>query len=159
MKSKFTFSIIGPVVLFLSSSFILAILLFLIVKNPELDPSILVAILLSLIIWIWIVFGEFRKKLLAITIQHRGIQVVSFLGLGNKKMYLMKEFDGFYTISMPSRYKTYEYLFLIKNGKRVVTVSEFYHANYLELKAEIKKNSRNLGVQDFNWSREFRKII
>ena len=111
------------------------------------------------ITWIWLVFGELRKKANYIVIDENRIVIANYLGLGPKQQYDIKDFEGFTTSLLPSRWNDYEYLFLIKDGKRIIAISEFYHKNYLDFKQYLVEKSKYLGDQPFNLLREIKDIF
>ena len=69
------------------------------------------------------------------------------------------EFDGFETTVASSKYGDYEYLYLIKAGRREIIISEFYHSNYFELKNFIEKKVMNLGYKPINLIAVFKEIF
>lgn len=85
--------------------------------------------------------------------------VANYVGLGTKRIYNLSQFDGFETALLPSRYDTYEYLYLIENGKKVVKLSQFYHSNYADLKNALTGKVRNLGQKGFSYIQEFKEIF
>lgn len=114
---------------------------------------------LFLFIWVWLVFGELRTKIIKVAIDNAQITVSGFLGLGARKSYLLTQFDGFETALLPSRYDTYEYLYLMKNGKKIVKLSQFYHSNYVELKSDLMNKIKDLGQKKFNVFQEIKEIF
>ncbi|MFD2602096.1 hypothetical protein [Flavobacterium suzhouense] len=102
-------------------------------------------------------FQEIRKSLIVIRIKRtekiiedNTITINSFLGLGKDMIYHIKEFDGFKTSSIMSKGTLYNYIFLIKNGKRVVKISDGYYSNYQEMSDFFKTNLNDLGHVDGN---------
>ena len=85
--------------------------------------------------------------------------MTAYVGLGRKRIYRLTEFDGFNTIILPSRYDQFEYLYLMKNGKRMVKMSEFYHSNYYDLKSAIRGKVLNLGELEYNFIREIKEMF
>jgi len=115
--------------------------------------------LLIIFIFVWLVWGEMRTKILKVGIEKDRIGVTNFQGLGNLKIVLFSEIDGFKTCVLPSEYKDYEYLYLIKNGQKIIKLSEFYHKNYAELKNEISKKCKNLGIEKFSLGRVIKELF
>jgi len=96
-------------------------------------------------------FGDLRSKFVKINLNQGTIEKKGFGGLGYKHTFLFNEIDGYETSYISSRSGSYEYFYLIKNNKKVIKISEFYHANYKDLKRDIiKKGIKNLGFE--NWS-------
>jgi hypothetical protein len=107
----------------------------------------------------WII-SEMRKRLTTISIDNQNIQVGSFYGLGAKKLYDYTELDGFITSQIPVLYSTtYEYLYLIKGGKKVAVVSDFYHSNYAALKLALSDKVVFLGDRPFKMSTEIKELL
>ena len=113
--------------------------------------------LLLLFTWTWLVFGEFRTKVIQIEIQKSQIQKKNYLGLDQK--YNFEDIDGFQTSMLTGKSGTYEYLYFIKNGEKIVKISEFYHRNYSELKTEISIHIKNLGEIPFSFTDEYKEIF
>jgi hypothetical protein len=94
-----------------------------------------------------------------VRIEGEEIIVSNFLGLGAKRVYILSQFDGFETALLPSRYNTYEYLYLIENGRKAVKLSQFYHSNYADMKIALISKVRNLGQKGFNYIQEVKEIF
>lgn len=120
---------------------------------------VLIFFLLVSFFLVWLVWGEMRTKILKIIIENDRIVVTSFQGLGNSKVFYFSEIEGYSTIVLPSEYEDFEYLYIIKNGRKVIKISDFYHANYQDLKNEISKRCKNLGAQKFSILKEFKDIF
>jgi hypothetical protein len=60
---------------------------------------------------------------------------------------------------VPSKYNVYEFLYLFKNGVKVVNLSDYYHKNYDALKTRIAALSKNLGVEEYKVGREVKEIF
>lgn len=111
---------------------------------------------LFLITWFWLVFGELRTKIIRITIRGNQVEKRNFLGL---KQYNFKDFDGFQTSILSSKGEDFEYLYFIKNGEKVIKISEAYHKNYAELKNVISNQLKDLGRIKFNYFDELKEVI
>jgi hypothetical protein len=123
------------------------------------EIALLIPVALFAFIPVWLIFGEFRTRTVSVWIEGDTIMMTNYLGLGIRKTYSFSEFDGFNTVALPSRYDEFEYLFLLKNGKRLISISEFYHSNYKELKAGMKGKVRNLGRIKYSFVAEFKDIF
>ena len=119
----------------------------------------LIPIMMFAFIPVWLLYGEFRTRAISVSIEGDAIIVTNYLGLGLRKAYNLAEFDGFNTVMLPSRRNEYEYLFLMKKGKRLITISEFYHSNYAELKLSIQQKVRNCGRIECNLAEEFKDLF
>lgn len=110
-------------------------------------------------IWVWLVFGELRTKVIKVEIDEIQITVSNFLGFGARKHYALDQFDGFETALLPSAYDAYEYLYLIENGKKIVKLSQFYHSNYADLKCNLMNKVKNLGQKKFSFLQEIKEFF
>jgi len=161
MKSKFT--IISYFVLFLSCAFT-----FLIIKTipvfinnsyykDKLFPKIFIPTLL-IFVFIYLIVGELRTKIIIIEINKNEIKIKRFLGL-KTETYKFSEVEGWKYSHLTSRGGTYEYLYLYKNNKKIIKISEFYHKNYFQLKNKIQTNFKNLGYEQFALMDELKEIF
>ena len=121
--------------------------------------AILLAVALFIFTWIWVLFGELRTKVIKVYIESEELIVSNYCGLGAKRIYSIPQFDGFETALLPSRYDTYEYLYLMENGKKVVKLSQFYHSNYEDLKQILSSKIQNLGQKRFSYLQEIKEIF
>lgn len=161
VKSKFKFWALFP---FFTSLFLLVILISSTIKfygkiNLQNGIPMLIVFLFFVFVLIWLIWGELRTKAVKISIGMDRIHISNFLGLGTSKVIYFSEIDGFKITSLPSEYKDYEYLYIMKNKQKVIKISEFYHKNYTELKTEILSKSKNLGVEKFSYWQEFKEIF
>lgn len=108
---------------------------------------------------LWLFFGEIRTK--AITVKIDGNKVTSkrFFGFFIPRTRRFEDFDGYKTSILTSRGGRYEYLYLIKNDKKVVKVSEFYHRNYHDLKSITHKNLKYKGFEKYNHLTEIKETF
>lgn len=111
---------------------------------------------LFLFTWVWLVFGELRTKVIEVTIENNSIEKKNYLGLNQK--YNFKDFDGFQTSILTSKGESFEYLYLVKDSRKIIKISEAYHKNYSELKNRIGTNSKNLGEIKFSYIDELKDI-
>ena len=160
LRSQFRLWALLPFVLFIITT---VTIIFLINNITGKSAIPLLAFIIYMIIllftWTWLVFGEFRTKAIKVEIENKVISVSNYYGLGSRKVYSFSQFNGFETALLPTRYDTYEYLYLVENDRKVVKISEFYHKNYLELKNIIASNCNNLGLKKFRMAQEVREIF
>ena len=116
-------------------------------------------ICISLFTWTWLVFGELRTKAISVTLDNGSITTTNFFGLGVKRQFGFKDFDGFKTCLLPSNAGTYEYLYLVKRNRKVVKLSEFYHRNYDEFKYVFQQKLKFFGREPFNIVTEVSEIF
>lgn len=158
--STFKFRAYIPLGLFLLVTSLIIYFTKYFIEKPDLPILAILAFLsLFLFIWIWLLLGELRTKAIKVEINEQNIYVQNYLGLGIRKSYKLLQFDGFETALLSTQYGTYEYLYLIKNQKKIIKISQFYHANYEELKASISKKCKYLGINPFKMSQELKEIF
>jgi hypothetical protein len=114
---------------------------------------------LMIFTWTWLVFGELRHKVVKVCIKKDCIEVRNYFGLGHLKSYQFSEIDGSEICFLPTNYSTYEFLYLLKEGKKLVQLSEFYHSNYAELKAALQLKVEDKGEIEFSLMVEIREIF
>ncbi len=159
--SKFRMWIILPIILTLLISGLLGIVLYKIIFSSDGIPPISVFVFIALIsfIWIWLIFGELRKKTIVVKIDSNSITIKHFMGLGHSCQIMFSEFNGFATTTHHTRVAKYEYLYLVNKNKKEIIISEFYHQNYLELKNEISKKIKFLGNRPVSIISEIKGIF
>ncbi len=135
--------------------------IFVFTGNVADDSAIAFAIILLFIflMFVWLVWGEMRTKIIKIAIESDRISVRNYQGLGNKNVFFFSEVEGYKICVLPSEYKDYEYLYIFKNGQKIIKLSEFYHKNYPELKSEIAKKCKNLGREKFSVVQLFKELF
>lgn len=126
-------------------------------KTPPLHGFPLITLLLFVIIWLF--FGEFRTKMIKVIIKEDYLLIKKFGGLFISKKFYYKELDGFKISVLTSTASTNEYLYLIKDGRKVGKLSDFYHKNYIDIKEEVKTKLTDLGVEKFSYIDEIKEIF
>ena len=161
LKSRFklwSILIIAGVILLLT--WILAMILHKLYINHKMPPfAMFVFLTFFFIAWNMLVFGELRINTIKVKIKDDEIVASNYLGLGLKKTYSFSGFEGFIKVIKPSKYSSYEYLYLLKNGKRVICLSQFYHSNYSDLKKCIEDKVPDLGYKGFHFGREMKQLF
>jgi len=162
-KSKFREWVILPVALStiaIATSFILAI------SDEQMlnsdTPIFFIVFFSAFFIYFMsmLVFGELRTKAVKIYIGNSSIAKKSFLGLGLETTYNFSDLSGYKTSKLSSKNGTYEVLYVMSGDKKVIKLSEFYHSNYKELKADLmRKNLKSLGVEYWSFIRETKEIF
>jgi hypothetical protein len=161
MKSKFTIK--SYLVLFLSCGFTLLIIKVIPVffNDPYYKDKLFPKIFLPTLLvfgFIYLVIGELRTKFIIVEIEINEIKTKRFLGL-KTETYKFSEIEGWKYSHLTSRGGTYEYLYLYKDNKKIIKISEFYHKNYLQLKNKIQENFKSLGYEQFSLLDEFKEIF
>ena len=106
----------------------------------------------------FIILGELRTKCIKITLNFDYLERAGFFGFGLNSRYYYSQFEGYSLSDLYSKGKAYEFLYLIKDGKKIVKISEYYHSNYFELKKFIiQKDIVFLGKIKWSFFREFRE--
>jgi hypothetical protein len=108
---------------------------------------------------LWLFFGEFRTKMIKVVLNDDHLLIKTFGGLSTAKKYLYKDLDGFKTSILRSRGGDNEYLYFIKDNKKVGKISDFYHKNYLDLKTEISSKLDDLGFEKFSYKDELKETF
>lgn len=163
-RSRFKLWSLLPVALVIPVSYMLVWLVTSFYSNtqrPTVSPTVVpvLIIIFFLFVWIWLIFGELRTKVLKVWMNEDGIMVRNFFGVGTRKTYTWDKFDGYVTSLLPSRYGVYEYLYLVKGRRKVIKISEYYHRNYIELKEEIAKHTTDLKTEKYSLWREIKEVF
>jgi hypothetical protein len=95
----------------------------------------------------WLILGTLRR-LIFLKLTDREIVVKNILQSEIKLNF--ESLDGFETTIETSKSGSYEVLYLVKNGKSLVHISEFHLSNYNEIKREIELKMKNLGSVKFS---------
>ncbi|MGO4822029.1 MULTISPECIES: hypothetical protein [unclassified Flavobacterium] len=109
---------------------------------------------IMLFTFFWLILGTVRRVLL-LKINDQEIIIKNIL-LSERK-FSFTEFDGFETTIETSRSGSYEVLYLMKNKKSLIHISEFHLANYKELKSSIEKKLNNLGLIPFSFITDWKR--
>lgn len=160
IKSKFSLWTFLPIGLLLLVTGSLAFVIQSLFYTPN-TPSfrIIVFIMFFAFTWVWLVFGELRTKIVKVEVEGNQISVANYFGIGSKKVFSFSQFEGLQTAILPSRYYTYEYLYLIKDNKKAIKLSQFYHSNYAELKSALTDKVRDLGQQRYSLIQDIQEIF
>lgn len=159
-QTRFKILAFLPVLLILIWTGLITMIVSKLLGRPTTPPfGVFVFLAFAIFVNVWLIFGELRNKASRVRINGNQIYVSNFLGLGLTKVYDCSQFDGFTTTILPSKYSTYEYLFLIRNGKRIATLSEFYHANFTDIKNLLVDKIPNLGRMKYSLLRELKEVF
>src|SRR5690606_37321414 len=137
------YRIIAPVIVFVATGVALGVMLsFWSTIISETGYIIMFAVILGC--WIWIMMGEMRIRAIRVVVEEDHIMVREFLGLHKSRIFYYQDLDGYEIKVLEAEYGSYEYLFIMKKGKRVIRISQYYHSNYKELKFFIQKKLRQV---------------
>ncbi|MGR3856820.1 hypothetical protein [Chryseobacterium indologenes] len=160
MNTKFTFKAFLPALLLIACLYIIISIIpgIFITKNYN-TPVFPRIFLPSILIFSFVVlFGEVRTKCIKITINKDTIVVRRFFGLLTKT-YKTHEIEGWKFSHLTGKGGTYEYLYLYKEGNKVVKISQFYHKNYFQIKNYIQGNFKYLVYEKLSYTDEFKEIF
>ena len=105
----------------------------------------------------WLFFGEFRTKMIKVTIENDCIIIKKFGGFGVSKRFLYSDLDGFKLSITSSSAADNEYLYFMQSDKKVGKISDFYHKNYSDLKEMVKTKIKDLGFESFSYIDELKE--
>ncbi|MGA9213400.1 hypothetical protein, partial [Kaistella sp.] len=140
MKSEFTFKSYFMLILLCAFSFLIYIIIPNFFSDPYYDDKLFPKIFIPGIIifsFSYLLFGELRTKMIKVEIDKNEIIIKRFFGL-KTETYKNSEINGWKYSHLSSRGGTYEYLYLYKNDKKIIKISEYYHKNYFQIKNEIQ---------------------
>jgi len=106
---------------------------------------------LSIVFLLFIVFfwlTVFRTRAFKVEIENDTIIIKRYFGAGKSISYDFNALDGFITLIESARGGVYESLFILKDGKRIGSISSFYHSNFDELKSVLNKKLTDLGERE-----------
>jgi hypothetical protein len=118
-------------------------------------------ILLGVYLLLILVIGELRTRIIKVKIYNNFLAKAGFIGLGIKSVIYYKDVDGYSVGSQSIRGgSVFETFNLIRGRYKVLKLSEYYHANYQEIKdAIIKAGVKDLGLSERNFIRETIEIF
>ncbi|MFV8838717.1 hypothetical protein [Salinimicrobium soli] len=102
---------------------------------------------------------EFRTRAHRVILKENELWLRPYFGLGKSRSYSYSCFDGFQTSKQPGKLGTKEYIFLMKEERRIACISEFYHSNYWELKKSLGEKVQFLGEKKFKIVYEYRQMF
>lgn len=155
MNTKTKFAILP--ILICSVLTITALGLLYLTINSSKDTIVIPILFLIFVIYFWLT--EFRTRAHKIEIQDEKIIVREYFGLGKNKVFKLKDLKGFNVSIQPSKSGYYEYIFILIEGKRIASISEFYHRNYKAMKFTIEKEIKYLGVTEYSFKYEYKEMF
>lgn len=111
---------------------------------------------LMLLSGVWSILGVIKR---AIIIKINDQEIILKNIFLSEKQINIKDFDGFETTTENSRYRSYEVLYLVKDKKSVIHLSEFHLSNYREIKKSIEGKINNLGYFPFSFLTDWRRYL
>jgi hypothetical protein len=161
IKSKFKLRALLPFLVLVITGWVLYLLVAKVLIVTPVKISFIAFLGLGFLVFImaWLLLGEIRTKLTVVTIEKNNIKACRWFGTGVSRTYLFDELDGFRVSFLPSEYNEFEYLYLLKENKKVIKLSSFYHRNYDELKRTIAVKTKNLGEEKFSLLKEVKEVF
>lgn len=95
--------------------------------------------------------------MIKVKLEENYIIIQHFGGLGKGKKFLYSDLEGFKISILRSTGSNNEYLYFMKDNKKVGKISDFYHKNYQALKSTIETKLQNLGFENFSYSDELKE--
>lgn len=96
----------------------------------------------------------FRTRAHKVNIDEKSITIKRYFGMGKSKVYDFKMLDGFVTMFETGKLGVSETVFVLENGKRIGSISSFYHNNFDKLKASLNESLIDLGEVEGGLKRE-----
>lgn len=160
IQSKFKPNVAGPVIVIAMVLVMSIIIPYLMMEDESMPWFVLVVYYIPEVILVCImIFGELRRRAIKVIIDSETITVKRYMGWGKEQLYFLNQFDGFYTTNLQSENGGYEYLYLMKDDKKIIKLSEFYHANFQEMKSAISDKVKNFGPLKYNFWREVKEFF
>ncbi|MFB3387830.1 hypothetical protein [Flavobacterium sp. LAR06] len=153
VKSKFNFLAI----FLISFITVLPLLVVYLAAISSETSMILPFMLLGFIVFFWLTV--FRTRAHKVEIDGNTIIVKHYFGVGKSESYDFSTLDGFIILFESAKGSVYESLFILKNGKRVGSISSFYHSNFDQLKSILKDKLIDLGVKESTFTEESSELF
>jgi hypothetical protein len=140
----FCITILPPLVIYLSAT------------SPVAD-MVLPILFLLFVFFFWLTV--LRTRAFKVEIDGNTVIIKRYFGLGKSIGYDLKSLDGFITIVESAKGGVYESIFILKDGKRVGSISSFYHSNFEQLKSILKEKLIDLGERNPNFKVESSELF
>ncbi len=152
MVSKFTWTAYIPAFIAVGISAVTAFCI-VVCFDPAVYSMLVIfipVIIFAVLVLLWLIYGELRTKIIRLNLEYDHLTIKRYYGLGAPATVYYTDIDGFTISILPATNTAYEYLYLMKNGKKIGKLSQFYHKNYADLKAELKTHIQDLGYIEYN---------
>ncbi|WP_348800376.1 hypothetical protein [Flavobacterium adhaerens] len=153
MDSKFKFL---PIVLISYLTVLPVLVIYLSYTSPK-AGMVLPILFLLFVISFWLT--AIRTRAYKVKIDNEGIIVNRYFGFGKSKMYDFKEIDNFVNLFESGKLGVSESIFIIKNERRIASISSFYHSNFELLKKILETKLVYGGEIKNNFKEEISEII
>lgn len=111
----------------------------------------------AFIIFFWLTV--FRTRAYKVEIEDDSVIVKRYFGAGKSVVYDFTTLDGFITLIESAKGGVYESLFILKNGKRIGSISSFYHSNFEELKSILSDKLNDMGERESSFTGECTELF
>jgi len=161
MKSKFSWTAYIPAFI---AVVILAGLTGLVAVSFDPAVASLLVVLIPVIVFavlvlLWLIYGEARAKIIRIEMDFDHLTIRRYFGLSAPATFYYADLTGFTITILPATNTSYEYLYIKQGDKNIGKLSEFYHKNYDDLKADLRTHLKDLGYADFSYWKEVKEIF
>ncbi|RYJ51585.1 hypothetical protein DR871_010340 [Flavobacterium petrolei] len=153
VQSKFKFIVIFLVL----NITILPLLCIYFAATSPVAGMVLPFLFLLFVVFFWL--AVFRTRANKVEIDGNTIIVKRYFGAGRSVGYDLKTLDGFITTVESAKGGVYESIFILKNGKRVGSISSFYHSNFEQLKSILKEKLIDLGERNPSFTGESSELF
>jgi|GEM_PF-1630409 len=159
--SVFSWRIIFPVFYSLVSTLLLPLSWWYILTSGDVYDILAgsIVFVMSLVLWLVMVWGELRLRAVRICFKETCIEIVPFLGFGRKQQYQYDQVTGYTTLLQPSLPLPYECITLLGHQKELLQVSAFYFSNYKQLKTLMKEKFEDKGREEYSLKKAFTEIF
>jgi hypothetical protein len=99
---------------------------------------------------LFLIFFELKIKVTSVTFAGAFVKTRNFFGFGKAAIISISAISGYQTSVAPAELGGFGVLYLLRDNKPAVRISEHYHANYQELKEYISIRVKNKGLIDYN---------
>lgn len=114
-------------------------------------------VFLFFIVFFWLTV--FRTRAFKVETDINTIIVKRYFGMGKSTIYNFNELEGFITLFESAKGTIHESVFILKNGKRIGSISSFYHSNFDQLKSILKDKLIDLGERESNFRAETSELF
>jgi len=159
MKSKFSVKIFIPVIILIPLLFGMGTFIVVAFNDTSLFSVGLPLMVLPVFVLLWLIFGELRTKVISADLEYDHIIIRRYCGFAAPVTFYYADLDGFNTSILSSASGGNEYLYLMKDGKKVAKFSDFYHKNYSEMKETLPDSLKDLGYMNFSYWQEVKEIF
>lgn len=107
----------------------------------------------------FLLFSELRRRIVSVSIDHQSISYTNYAGLGKRRYHWWYELDGYILTKVSMQESSYEYISLIREGKTLFRIVEFYHDNYEEIKLALESQTKCIEERETNLLDELLEVI